>query len=424
MVHSLGGYNHHVVRVGRCVVGRRVPRPENGILALLSLLCVLVCLALGGLVAAGELRNAGVAQVQILEPPGGTVVSRGETLTVHVASAGRGLVRSELLVDGVVVASVSSPHVGGLSDWSVTHSWQAEQLGQHRVSARVFDLAGGARESRSLVVAVAPPGRIVFSSNRTGAYQIHTMRTDGLELGAVTMGPEQKREASCGAGGLMLYTATPDDGASDIWLMELETGERSKLTSGLGGERWSRWAPDETAVAFISDRYGPSHLFLMNPDGSGQVQVTREEFPTMQPSWAPDGSAVLVAAEMEGNWDIFSVDVDEGSFTRLTNDPGEDLEPAWSPSGDEVAFSSNRDGNKQIYVIKANGGAPQRITTFPLGAEQPRWSPDGEWIVCVAYTGRGERLGAREIYLMRRDGSDQMRLTDNAFDDTEPDWCE
>jgi len=271
---------------------------------------------------------------------------------------------------------------------------------------------------------VAPPGRIAFSSNRTGAYQIYTMRTDGLELGAVTMGPEQKREASCRAGGLMLYTATPDDGASDIWLMELETGERSNLTSGLGGERWCRWAPDETAVAFISDRYGPSQLFLMNPDGSGQVQVTREEFPTMQPSWAPDGSAVLVAADREGNWDIFSVDVDGGSFTRLTSDPGDDLEPAWSPDGDEIAFTSNRDGNQQIYIMKVDGSAPQRITAFPLGAEQPRWSPDGEWIVCVAYTGRGERLGAREIYLMRRDGSDQMRLTDNAFDDTEPDWCE
>jgi hypothetical protein len=42
----------------------------------------------------------------------------------------------------------------------------------------------------------------------------------------------------------------------------------------------------------------------------------------------------------------------------------------------------------------------------------------------VAYTGRGSGLDSREIYLMRRDGSDQMRLTDNAFDDTEPAWCE
>ena len=403
---------------------RRKPRPENGILILLGVLSVLVCLALGSLVVACELRNAGVSHVQILAPPNGTIIARGETLAVHVASAGRGLVRSELVVDGEVVDSVSSPRVGGLTDWSITHSWQAEQLGQHRVSARVFDLAGGATESASLVVAVPPPGGIAFSSNRTGAYQIYTMQTDGLGLAAVTTGPEQKREASCRAEGLLLCTATTDVGASDIWLLELETGERLALTSGLGGDRWSRWAPDATAVAFISDRYGPSQLFIMNPDGSGQVQVTREEFPTMQPSWAPDGSAVLVAADREGNWDIFSVDVDGGSFTRLTSDPGDDLEPAWSPDGDEIAFTSNRDGNQQIYIMKADGSAPQRITAFPLGAEQPRWSPDGEWIVCVAYTGRGERLGAREIYLMRRDGSDQMRLTDNAFDDTEPDWCE
>jgi Tol biopolymer transport system component len=72
----------------------------------------------------------------------------------------------------------------------------------------------------------------------------------------------------------------------------------------------------------------------------------------------------------------------------------------------------------------ADGTAQKRITAFPSGAEQARWAPDGQWLVCTTYTGSGERLNAREIYIMRRDGSDQICLTDNDVDDTEPDWCE
>jgi len=36
----------------------------------------------------------------------------------------------------------------------------------------------------------------------------------------------------------------------------------------------------------------------------------------------------------------------------------------------------------------------------------------------VAYTGDGTGVNARELYLMRADGRDQVRLTYDSFDDT------
>jgi TolB protein len=74
--------------------------------------------------------------------------------------------------------------------------------------------------------------------------------------------------------------------------------------------------------------------------------------------------------------------------------------------------------------MQADGTEQRRLTSFRAGAEQPQWSPDGQWIVFVGYAGYEEGLNAREIYIMRPDGSDQMRLTDNVFDDTEPSWCQ
>jgi Tol biopolymer transport system component len=405
-------------------VRKPIPHPGTGILVLLGLLFALVCLAPSFVALTFVSVGAGVNQVSIVSPPNGFVIAEGETVVVHAVSSGRGLVRSELLVDRVVVDVMSSPRIALVADWSVSHSWHAELPGQHRLSVRVSSVSGGAVESRSVVVAVPPPGTIAFSSNRTANYRIYRMRTDGRQLTAMDSSQGQEREPSCGDQGGLLFTLVADDGGSDVWLLDLQTGKGASLTASLGGDRSPRWAPDEGTIAFVSDRYGPSQLFLMNHDGSSQLQLTQEGFVVEEPSWAPDGSALLFSGHREDNWDIFAISLDGGSAKRVTEDPAQDWQPAWSPTGDEIAFASNRDGNQQIYVMQADGRQARRITAFPMGAEQPRWSPDGQWIVCVAYTGLGEGLNAREIYILRRDGSDQMRLTFDAFDDTEPDWCD
>jgi Tol biopolymer transport system component len=405
-------------------VGKPTPQPGIRTLVPLGLVLVVACLALAILATAYVLLGAGVPQVRISSPPSGQMVAEGELLVVQAESSGRGLIKAELVVDGAIAESVTSSRPAGLTDWSMAYSWRAQPAGPHQLRVRVFDVLGGVAESSSVVVGVPPRGGIVLSSNRTGTYELYTMQTDGRGLEAVTGGPGQKREPSCGSGRRLLFSRTDDGGGSDVWLFQLETGGESNLTASLGGDRWPRWAPDEESIAFVSDRYGSSQLFLMDPDGSGQLQLTQEEFPVEQPGWAPDGSRLLMAANSGGNWDIFSTSIDGRDLTRLTEDPAQDDQPAWSPGGDEIAFVSSREGNRQIYVMNADGTGQRRITAFPSGAEQPRWSPDGAWIVCVAFTGQGGGLDAREIYVMRRDGSDQMRLTDNSFDDTEPDWCE
>ena len=95
----------------------------------------------------------------------------------------------------------------------------------------------------------------------------------------------------------------------------------------------------------------------------------------------------------------------------------------------QFAFASNRSGISEIYVSGTNGENPQRLTNFPSGAEQPAWSPDGNWLAFVGYTGDAQGENRRELYLLfaadgqgSSDGAGLIRLTQNAFDDTEPTW--
>jgi Tol biopolymer transport system component len=85
--------------------------------------------------------------------------------------------------------------------------------------------------------------------------------------------------------------------------------------------------------------------------------------------------------------------------------------PAGSTSqkaGGKIAFVSNRDGNYEIYVMKSDGSQLTRLTNNPAYDWELAWSPDGSKI---AFVSTRDINGG--IYMMNRDGSDQIRLTDN-----------
>jgi Tol biopolymer transport system component len=165
-----------------------------------------------------------------------------------------------------------------------------------------------------------------------------------------------------------------------------------------------------------------SQVFTVIATGGRPFQVTNEEVHAGQPAWSPDGKYLAYVAEQDENWDIWVVPLSGGGPVRLTEDTAMDWAPAWSPDGSQIAFVSDRDGQHQIYVMRVDGSGVRALTQFDRGAEAPAWSPDGYWLSFVAYTGEGVGVNGREIYLMRSDGQDQVRLTYNAFDDDQPDW--
>jgi len=84
----------------------------------------------------------------------------------------------------------------------------------------------------------------------------------------------------------------------------------------------------------------------------------------------------------------------------------------------KIAFLSERDGNLEIYVMKADGSNQTRITNNPAGDLDPCFSPDGTKIAFASERDGG--LG--EIYVMKADGSNQTRLTNNSAEDGAPSW--
>jgi Tol biopolymer transport system component len=176
------------------------------------------------------------------------------------------------------------------------------------------------------------------------------------------------------------------DGTSEIWVMNADGSNQVQLTAAGVADSYPAWSPDGRFIAFVSDRDGNPELYVMPPDGSPEVRVT--ETPMVQegnPNWAPSGKALAFDACVAEtfpcpgtapNYEIFSVNVDGTGMRRLTNAAGIDFNPAWSPDGTQIVFRSDRTGFTHIWKMNADGSNQTQLTTVDFsGGVDPDWQP-------------------------------------------------
>lgn len=94
-----------------------------------------------------------------------------------------------------------------------------------------------------------------------------------------------------------------------------------------------------------------------------------------------------------------------------------EIEGAEITSNSKILFSSSRDGNSEIYIMNMDGSNQNRITNNTFYDSDATWSPDGSKI---AFT--SDRDGDLEIYSMDADGSNAKRITDSPGEDNSPEW--
>lgn len=163
-------------------------------------------------------------------------------------------------------------------------------------------------------------------------------------------------------------------------------------------------------IAFVVGGGGVYNIFTMNPDGSGQSNITNNATNTLDaPDFAPDGTKIAFTSNRDGNREIYRMDADGSNPLRLTNNAAADKTPYYSPDGASILFVSNRDGNDEIYKMNADGSNPVRLTSNSAADLYPAFSPDAAKIIFVT-----NRTGGERLFTMNADGSNQQIFSDVA----------
>lgn len=162
----------------------------------------------------------------------------------------------------------------------------------------------------------------------------------------------------------------------------------------------SQLYPPEGQLAFNGITAAIGEIYVRNPDGTGEINLSNHAAADINPIWSPDGARVAWVSSRDGNQDIYLANVDGSGLRRLTNNTLIDAEPAWSPDGTKIIFRSTRSGGGDLYTMDVMGTGvptPTRFTSSTLNDYDPMWSPNGKFVAYTVDTGGST---GPELYLL------------------------
>ncbi|MBT4502847.1 MAG: hypothetical protein HOC74_34255 [Gemmatimonadetes bacterium] len=274
----------------------------------------------------------------------------------------------------------------------------------------------------------APSGpQILFSSNRSGNYDIFTMGADGSDVEQLTSDPADDRQPAWAPDRSQIAFVRGHSGSGDIIILDLLNLTERSLTSGIGDNRDPAWAPDGTRIVFCrSTRDRPvKDLHIAAVDGSSVERLT--EFPNsvQQPTWAPDGKKIACVSRKKGvSYEtLFIYHLESGEVSELTDAGNPERAPDWSPDGQFLLFTADTmPGSRysfQVFLRTLDGSTRNQLTDEY--DTHPTWSPDGERFAFVRFVFSDSGPNS-DIFSTAINDFSPINLTHHPAHDADPDW--
>ena len=183
----------------------------------------------------------------------------------------------------------------------------------------------------------------------------------------------------------------------DLWRVDAAGGVAIPLTVDDAWDGHPVWSRDGSQIAFASDRFGDLDVFVMDADGSNLSRLTYHSAGDYPSDFSPDGSAVLFSSArgdtVESSYfptgalpELYQINVSGGAPVMVMTNPA--VQARFSPDGTRIAYREEkafendlrqRDVSsfaRDIWIYDIESGAHTQVTDNAGGDHAPAWDGD------------------------------------------------
>ena len=157
------------------------------------------------------------------------------------------------------------------------------------------------------------------------------------------------------------------------------------------------WSPDGRKLAYVSFEGKRPAIYVQELATGRRLKLTNFIGINGAPSWSPDGRTLAMALSKEGTPDIYLMDLATRHLTRLTQDQAINTEPDFSPDGKALIYTSDKGGQPQLYRLDLASGNSQRLTFTNRYNAGGRYSPEGRSVYMVTRSNRGFQVARQDL---------------------------
>ena len=230
--------------------------------------------------------------------------------------------------------------------------------------------------------------KVVFFSDRSGNWDIYIINIDGTNLTRLTTHDNRDYQPHWSPDGTKIVFKSNSSGYSNIWAMDSDGSNKTQLTSCTGG--YDTWPPhrytfgadfsyDGSQIVYDCYATGNYDIWVMDSDGSNATRLTSNSADDANPCFSPDGTKIVFWSNRSNNEnkDIYIMNSDGSGQTQLTTDSEDDFHPHFNHDGTQIGFISRRDGTSKIYTMNVDGSSQTRKFSDSYFDAGLSWNSDG-----------------------------------------------
>jgi TolB protein len=214
---------------------------------------------------------------------------------------------------------------------------------------------------------------VSFEGSRSSVW-VQTLRTGNRILASSDPGVNGA-PAFSPDGRELVMTLGGEDGNLDIYVMDLATRGKRRLTTHRAIDTEGSWSPDGRYIYFNSDRAGGPQVYRVPASGGSPERVTFEGSYNARPRLSPDGKKLAVVHNDRGNFRIAVYDLERDNQMVIVSTGRQDESPSFAPNSDTLIYATREARNGELETVTADGLIRQRIQSGGGDVREPVWGP-------------------------------------------------